>query len=236
MEKNWRDYPQKINNWNDKINYVMFIDENGNSGNVQDFYKKITNNLPISEDDKFFTITGVIFEKQQYSIMRNNIRKLKEKYWENGYYYDSKRNDTRYVCFHSRDIRRHDGAFNDSLIDYKSFMTDLSSVLQNIDCKIISISINLEEYVKQGYIDNVYCKAFDLLFERYIYATDNKRKGIVMLESRGKDDDKTLLKHINYIMTNKGQGKVSTKEFQEKLAEFILIQNGMADIHPHILD
>lgn len=145
--------------------------------------------------------------------MRNSIRKLKEKYWENGgYYYDTKHNDTRYVCLHSRDIRMHTGAFNEKLINYENFMEDLSSILANIECKIISVSINLEEYIIKNETSPIYEKAFDLLLERYVYATKNAKKGIIMFESRGKKDDSTLLKHITEIMMVKGTKGIHSSE------------------------
>ena len=86
------------------------------------YLKKRLYNEKISVDEKYFTIAGVIFEKSNYSKMRNDIRKLKEKYWQSGYYYDSKHKDTRYVCLHSRKIRNHTGAFNDKVIDYDKFI------------------------------------------------------------------------------------------------------------------
>ena len=213
----WYEQPQKIKNWNIEIDYVMFIDENGNGGRITDIFKKITNNIPVSDDEKYFTITGCIFERINYSTMRNNIRKLKEKYWKDGFYYDTKHNESRYVCLHSRDIRRHDGAFNDKIINHHDFIKDLSDTLAKINCKIISVTINLSEYVKQGNLENVYSKAFDLLLERYIYATENKKRGIIMLESRGKEEDKALLNHIYDTIHNKGINKISTKELEKKI-------------------
>ena len=85
--KNWYEYPQKIKSWNVGIDYVMFIDENGNAGAINEIFKKRLNGIPITVDEKYFTITGCIFNKKSYSIMRNNIRKLKEKYWENGFHF-----------------------------------------------------------------------------------------------------------------------------------------------------
>lgn len=214
---NWWEYPQKIKYWASNIDYVMFIDENGNSGAINKIFQKRLNGETVSDDEKYFTITGCIFKKRDYSIMRNNIRKLKEKYWKDGYYYDTKHNDTRYVCFHSREIRMHTGPFNEKLINYKQFVDELSFVLSNIDCKIISVSINLEEYILRNESISVYEKAFDLLLERYIYATDNKKKGIIMLESRGKKDDRLLLKHIYDIVCIKGVRRIGTDELNEKV-------------------
>ena len=44
---NWYDKPQKIKNWNIDIDYVMFVDENGNGGKINNIFKKINNNIPI---------------------------------------------------------------------------------------------------------------------------------------------------------------------------------------------
>ena len=215
---NWYNYPQKIKYWEPDIDYVMFIDENGNSNAINNISKKIVNNEPISDDEKYFTITGCIFEKKHYSKMRNNVRKLKEKYWNDGYYFDTKHNETRYVCLHSREIRMHTGAFNDSLIDYSAFMEDLSNTLKKIKCNIISVSIDLEKYVREIKEKPVYEVAFDLLLERYVYSTNKHKKGIIMLESRGKEDDKELLKHINEIINIKGTKGIKSKELKDKIA------------------
>ena len=216
-ENNWYDYPQKIKYWEPDIDYVMFIDENGNSNAINNISKKIVNSEPISDDEKYFTITGCIFEKKHYSKMRNNVRKLKEKYWNDGYYFDTKHNETRYVCLHSREIRMHTGAFNDSLIDYSAFMEDLSNTLKKIKCNIISVSIDLEKYVRKIKEKPVYEAAFDLLLERYVYSTNKHKKGIIMLESRGKEDDKELLKHINEIINIKGTKGIKSKELKDKI-------------------
>ena len=213
----WWKYPQKIKKWYKDIDYFMFIDENGNAGAINEIFQKRLNNIPISENEKYFTITGCIFERKNYPLMRNNMRKLKEKFWENGYYYDTKHRDTRYVCFHSREIRMHTGAFNEKLINYEDFINELSEVLENVNCKIISVSINLEEYIKKNETLPIYEKAFDLLLERYIYATDNNKKGIIMLESRGKKDDKKLLKHIYDIIYEKGTSHIGPSELMKKI-------------------
>ena len=65
-EIKWYDFPQKIKIWSADIDYVMFIDKNGSAGKITDIFKKITNNLPIDENDKYFTITGCIFERKDY--------------------------------------------------------------------------------------------------------------------------------------------------------------------------
>lgn len=213
----WSEYPQKIKYWNPDIDYVMFIDENGNANSINNIYKKINNSEIITDDEKYFTITGCIFERKNYPIMRNNVRKLKEKYWRNGFYFDTKHNDTRYVCFHSREIRMHAGAFNESLIDYNSFINELSEMLSNVECKIISITINLEKYANKMKDKPIYNVAFDLLLERYVYATRSNKKGIIILESRGMKDDNVLLKHIDEIINIYGTKGIKSKELRKKI-------------------
>ena len=213
----WWEYPQKIKNWGSNIDYVMFVDENNSVDKQQVIYKKLINKVPITIDEKYFTVTGCIFNKSNYSKMRNSIRKLKEKFWDGGYYYDTKYQESRFVCFHSRNIRRHDGAFNDKVIDYNAFINELSTTLESIDCNIISITINIEEFIKNGYTEIIYEIAFDFLLERLIYSTNSKEQGIIMLESRGKADDKILLKHISDIIFSKGRDRISKEELQSKI-------------------
>lgn len=37
----WWEQPQKLKIWNNNVDYVMFIDENGNSGKINDILKNI---------------------------------------------------------------------------------------------------------------------------------------------------------------------------------------------------
>lgn len=213
----WYDKPTKILSMKKDIDYVMCIDENGSS-NLTYVLKQISNEKEIGEDDKYFTITGCIFTKEEYMNSKKIIKLLKNKYWENGMFYDSKLKREKAVCFHSRDIRKHNNCFNDSIINYNEFMSDLTNTMKNIKCKIISISINLYEYLKKGYIHNVYNVAFDFLLERYIYATENNKKGVIMLEARGKDEDNELLEHISKVIIKTGTKKISSKELKLKIA------------------
>lgn len=213
----WDEKPTKIQLVKKDIDYIMCIDENGSSGNLTYIIKQILNDKEISEDDKYFTITGCIFTKEDYIKSKKIIKELKYKYWSNGVFYDNKLNKEKIVCFHSREIRRHDNCFSDTTINYNDFMADLTDSMKQINCKIISISINLYDYLKKGYTYNVYNVAFDFLLERYIYATDNNKKGIIMLEARGKEEDNTLLKHISKVINKTGTKKISSKELKNKI-------------------
>ena len=211
----WYDKPTKILSIKKNIDYIMCIDENGSSANLTYVLKQILNEKELSDDDKYFTITGCIFTKEEYIYSKKLIKLLKNKYWNNGEFNDAK--TKKAVCFHSRDIRKHNGCFNENVINYTEFMVDLSNTMKDIKCKIISISINLYEYLKKGYTHNVYNVAFDFLLERYIYDTENNKKGIIMLEARGKAEDKELLKHISKVINHTGTKKISSKELKNKI-------------------
>ena len=188
----WYDKPVRVLSLKRDIDYIMCIDENGSSSNLTYVLKQISNEKELSEDDKYFTITGCIFTKDDYFNSKRLIKSLKNKYWNNGVFYDTKSKRDKEICFHSRDIRKHNGCFNDNVINYNEFMIDLSDTMKDIKCKIISISVN-------------------------IYDTENNKKGIIMLEARGKEEDKELLKHISKVINHTGTKKISSKELRNKI-------------------
>ena len=214
-EANWTTRPTKIDNWTKGIDYVMFVDENGNS-EIRDILKCIAKNQTIDVNDKFFTVTGVIFTKQQYAIAKTKLNQLKEKYWENGTYFY--KDEQRKVCLHSREIRRRSGAFDIHLIDYNAFMEDVSNLIKSLNYKIISITIDKENYLLKHYQFNVYNTAMCFLLQRYVYLLPNNTKGSIMLEARGKDEDYILLNEMKHIIFETGIKNISSEELQNKIA------------------
>jgi hypothetical protein len=201
----------------DNIDYIMCIDENNYTNRIKYVLKQIADNKEISEDDRYFTITGCIFTKKTYFEANKIVKELKNKYWSNGKHLYRKYKEERLVCLHSREIRRHEDPFGESIIDYNSFIIDLSKTMNDIDCIVISINVNFYEYIKKGYTYDTYSIAFDFLLERYIIATKNKKQGIIVLESRGKEEDKKLLTHISNIITKTGTRNIKSKELLNKI-------------------
>lgn len=214
IEPDWTEKPSKITNWSKDIDYVMFVDENGNS-DIKDILKCISKNAKVDDNNKFFTVTGVIFTREQYIIARKKIDELKNTYWKNGSY--MYKNNLRKVCFHSREIRRKEGAFDINLINYDSFILELTNLLKELDYKIISVTINKEDYLLKHYQYNVYNTAMCFLLQRYIYAMKNNCKGIVMLEARGKDEDYILLNEMRHIIFETGIRKVTSNELSDRI-------------------
>ena len=194
----------------------MFIDEN-NCDDMTNIIKKISNNETISNDEKFFTLTGCILTRENYHVLKNDFETLKLAYWDNAQYYNEKKKEFYKVCFHSRDIRRRIDCFSPKIIPYDKFITDLSETIKNVDFKIISITINIYDYIVKNYKFNLYRIAFDFLLERLIYSMPNNKKTVLMLEARGKKEDTSLHKHICSIINETGTKKISTDELSNKI-------------------
>ena len=55
MNNNWTSKPTKIKNWERAIDYVMFVDENGNS-DVKDILKCLSKNEQIDINNNFLQL------------------------------------------------------------------------------------------------------------------------------------------------------------------------------------
>lgn len=98
-----------------------------------------------------------------------------------------------------------------------SFIIDLSSVLTNANCRIISITINIYDYLLKGYKYNLYSTAFDFIIERLIYFMPNDAEAIMMFESRGKNEDKRLHTHVTDLILSTGTKRIPSKELSNKI-------------------
>ena len=210
----WINKPTQIGNWKQQTDYVMFVDENGNS-DTTNILKCLAKQESIDENDKYFTVTGCIFKKADYQNARIKINELKNKYWTDGCFIY--KNESRKVCFHSREIRRKMNAFDIHCIDYNKFMEDISNLIKGLNYKIISITINKENYLLKHYKYNTYNTAMCFLMERFIFAMPNNSTGTIMLEARGKDEDYLLLNELKHIIFDTGIKRITSKELQNKI-------------------
>lgn len=145
---------------------------------------------------RYFTITGVQICSEDFLSIKNSIVNLKNKYWQNGSFKDER------VVFHAREIRKKEYSFNPKIIDYAKFIEDLEYFLENAPVKIYASTVDKKEH-HDTYKYNaypVYDLALTFILERYAYDLNrSQKKGIVLLESRGKKEDKNLLKQINKL-------------------------------------
>ncbi|MCD9054995.1 hypothetical protein LDK94_06555 [Staphylococcus arlettae] len=178
----WMEQPCKIDNISD-IDCIFAIDENGTSSikNVNDV-----------KNNKLFTITGVHISLENFEDIRDSVMEMKKKHWIDGMFKNKR------VVFHSKDIRKKQGAFNPKLINYQGFIDDLHVLLHNIPIKIYSATIDKNAHC-QKYITPYppYEIGAEFILERLCFDLRRSNKtGIIIFESRGKVEDSKVLKKI----------------------------------------
>lgn len=219
---NCYDYPNMTDVWGQNNDYIMFIDENNSVNSINIVKRKIANNEEISPNENIFTVTGCIFSQKNYHDASKKFKRLKSKYWRNSQYFNEKKQIFETVCFHSEDIRGRKKAFHNSVInddDYNNFIIELDNIINNIQYKIISINIDLKNYLLNPYNTemNVYKIAFNYIIERFIYNMPTNKKGAIIFEARGKKEDKKLLEHINIIINYSGTEFIESDELKRKI-------------------
>ena len=192
MNLSWRNRPKFKQNWPEDVDIILFIDETGDSK-----YEGLE-----KSNNKYFTIAGCAFKKEDYRETMANITELKNKYWEDGLY--SYKGKMKRVCFHSYEIRRGKNAFSEKCIERNEFLNDLNTFMENLPIKIFAYTIAKEKMIsKYSNPFNPYDLSMEFILERFVkfYLKSNDRAAII-LESRGKNEDRELLKHIKKIFDN----------------------------------
>lgn len=196
-EVDWRKRPALLVYWPSEAEYMIGLDENGSSDLVS-ISRAIQKNQQIDDSIKHFTLTGVVFNRERYDILKERLNDIKYTYWEDGL--TEYKGVKKRVCFHSREIRKGEYPFNQ--IDYQEFLEKLSSAINDIPTKIISCHINKEAHFRKYKIPHhPYHVSIRYILERYCEGLNNSnKKGIVLLESRGPKEDRFVLKHILEIL------------------------------------
>ncbi|MGE7621673.1 hypothetical protein ACQKMD_01100 [Viridibacillus sp. NPDC096237] len=187
----WKTRPTLLKDWPAEVDYILAIDENG----ISDLKGVIE-----AKDDllQWFTITGVLLNREEFSGFKTKITELKMEFWKDGLF-KSKR-----VVFHSRDIRKKLGPFNPKLIDYDKFLKNLNSIIKEENYTIFSSSIDKFAHIRQ-YINPypVYELCLEFILERYSFVLKEKgKKGLIVMESRGLKEDKKLLSTTIKLLDN----------------------------------
>lgn len=213
--ENWTEKPTEITNWPNDVDYVLCLDENGGEGNLKAVKKQLKLKKEVNINDKYFTLTGVILDKQNYVKLAEKMELLKQKYWESGLY---KYNDIdKKVCFHTREINKKEGPFYKLSDKYDLFLQDLTNLIENTNFKIVSMSIDIEEYLKNQYNDEMYDKAMDYMIEQFNNNIPENKNGIIILEGRGKKEDTNLHSYIKTVLFQKGIEYTSQKDLSNKI-------------------
>lgn len=188
--------------WKDRVifrenvkwaDYIVFIDESGTSS-----YK---------DKDKYFTLTATIFKSSNFELFRDEIVKLKNKYWCNGIYNNKK------VVFHSIEISKKKGAF--SCINYDDFANDLANEIIKTDFTVLAATVDKSK------MENTYRFKYDcynlsctFILERICkFIIPNNKTCSFLFEARGKKEDNLVHKTIMNIIKN-GTAFVDKKIFE----------------------
>ena len=177
------------------MKYFLFIDESGDHGLTI-----------VNPDFPVFLLSGVLISEDNYSMLKSTFNKVKNELWGN-----------KEVIFHSRDIRKCEKEFM-ILFDLdkkKWFYDNLNSAINNCDYTLISSAIQKENYINQfGRLSNdVYELALSFVIERAIFflddMPDDDKELQIIIEKRGKKEDKRLDEHFQRLMS-RGTGYVSS--------------------------
>lgn len=213
MNKNWRNRPTNIELIPAKsINWVLFIDESGNPS-LSAVQKAQRLGVNPHENEVHFTVTGCAIKMTDFINNRDLVMTVKNRYWLDGLYQYGKEN--KRVCFHSREIRGKRDAFNPTQIDYPRFIEDLSGIMVAAQYKLFAADINKQLHIERyAYPDPPYSLCMDFVLERFVCNINHNETGIIILESRGKVEDKELLEHIIFLIDH-GSRYVSNRQFQK---------------------
>jgi len=200
----WSKRPTILYQFPDFIDYIMFVDENGTS-DLKGVRKKIQSGTQIPIGEQFFTVTGVIIHRPDFPQIRKNFTQLKNSYWENGLFFYPKAQRQKRVCFKSNDIRNRSGPFDPTIINYNLFIHDLSNLVIQSPYKIMSANLDKAMHICK-YRSNA-CNPYELcltfIIERFakFSLVPQKAKGVLVLESRGKKEDRKLLEYLKLFLS-----------------------------------
>lgn len=198
MNSNWRNRPTTIDYLSKNIDYIISIDESGNS-DLSHAIRAKNAGTPVVDSERHFTITACAIETENFGAARDMVMDLKYKYWTDGLF--SYKGKMKRVCFHSREIRGRKEAFNPSLIDYEGFITDLSNMMAQIPMTLYASHIDKQIHV-QRYTHPIspYDLCMNFILERVVRDIGKNKTCVIVLESRGAREDKALLEQIKSLL------------------------------------
>lgn len=186
------------------MKYFFYLDETGDHG--LDFIDK---NFPL------FLLCGCLIREDHLRILEKEVQDFKCKYFK-----------TDKVILHSRDIRKCQGAFQILFdLDLKArFYKELDLIIEKATFQIIGAGIHKEEHVKRYGLGarDPYALSLSFIIERLVFCLDKMDTGAtveIVVEERGRKEDRMLLSHFNSTM-DKGTYYVSSERLKKRIAKF----------------
>ncbi|MBU3851251.1 MAG: DUF3800 domain-containing protein [Candidatus Paralactobacillus gallistercoris] len=218
MNKAWRNRPTKIDEVDKKINYIIAMDESG-TPTLKGIQRKIKNNEQMQDNDRFFTLSACAFNVNNFYNAKDEVMKIKNKYWPDGKYQNAR------VCFHATEIKRHNRNTSFDLPNdtYNLLVNDIKELLHCAPMKIFSATIDKYKHVEKyafeysnpkikPYYPYDLCVKF--LLERLMMFLKPRETCVIILEARGKKEDKELLYKIKDIIDH-GSGYLDSSRFNK---------------------
>jgi len=183
------------------MNYFLFLDETGDHG-----LNSVDKNFPL------FLLCGCIVEENDLKKIVNKVNSLKHKYF-----------GTTEIILHSRNIRKCEGAFQ-ILFDLglkEQFYKDLNLILDESRYCLLGSGIQKEKHIKKygkGAKDP-YSLSLSFVVERLIFYLDNLNEEVrvrILVEERGKKEDRMLLSHFNSIV-DRGTYYLNADRLRQKI-------------------
>ena len=211
MNSNWRNRPTTIDYISKDIDWIIGIDESG-SPSLKQVQKAHRNGTEAVESERHFTVTAAAIKMENFGTARDMVMALKNKYWKDALF--TYKGVEKRVCFHSREIRGKREAFNPDLIDYPSFITDLSQLMKEVPITLYAAHIDKVRHVsKYIYPDPSYGLCMTFVLERILRNMRDDQTCILVLEARGTQEDKELLDFIKGLI-DFGTDYYGPKHFQ----------------------
>lgn len=198
MNSNWRNRPTTIELVSKDIDYVISIDENG-TGNLKKILQARKAGKTVPESEQHFALTACLIRSADFIPASEMVMELKRRYWDNAIF--TYGNTPKRVCFHSKEIRGHKGAFHPDVIDYEPFVLDLTQLIEDLPMTIYAAHIDKVRHVNR-YVrpDSPYDLCMNFVLERIMRDIGENERCIVVLESRGKVEDMELLNQIKELI------------------------------------
>ncbi len=203
MNSNWRNRPTTIDYISKSVDYIISIDESG-SASLKQVQKAKRKGTEADNSEKHFTVTACSIAMTDFVTARDMVMELKRKYWKDALFeYEG---NIKRVCFHSREIRGRREAFNPELIDYDSFIQELSQMMADIPMKLYASHIDKVRHVNQYiYPASPYDLCMTFVLERIMRDIPDDATCIIIAEARGQREDKELLDQIKSLLDRGNQ-------------------------------
>lgn len=191
--------------------FRMYVDETGNS----------SVRLTHRPSDKYLSLTGVIMEREyHHAVVRTAFEDLKRKHFD----YDP--DDP--PIFHRQDMKGRRGIFGCLKDNQKNleFCEDVVGFLKTHHFTLITALIDKGAHRQQhgGHAWEAYKYCFKVLLQRYIMFLGGHHQGDVLIEARGKAEDREVMSQYEsfrdlgdyYIPANETRRKLTSRSLKVK--------------------